>query len=189
MAFPPTLLADRLILRSVTEADIDAIFAICSDPRLTEYTIFETHTSREVSEGFVRGYALPHYAQQIPDPFAIALKSDPDSLIGCCGGTWTENRCNRSVEFGYWIAPSHWGQGYATEAVKLLVPYLFDHFQPERVQAHAMAGNVASARVLEKAGLVFEGTLRRAFYRRGVYHDVKMYSVLKGEPACAIRSR
>lgn len=178
---PPTMLSDRLVLRAVAEGDINAIHAACSDPRLTEYTIFETHTSRGMSEDFVRNVAITNYEQEIPDPFAIALKSDPARLIGCCGGKWTENRCNRSVEFGYWIACGHWGRGYATEAVRLLVPYLFDHYHPERVQAHVMEPNRASRRVLEKAGLTYEGTLRRAYFRRGQHWDIRMYSILSGE--------
>lgn len=178
---PPTLLGDRLLLRAVRESDIDALFEHCSNLRMTEYTIFETHTNRETSAAFVQTYALPNYEKQIADPFAIALKDDPDRLIGCCGGRWTETKCNRSLEVGYWIAEAHWGQGLATEAVKLLVPFVFDQYHPERVQAHVMGPNQASGRVLEKAGFQYEGTLRRAVYRRGNYWDIRMYSILAGE--------
>src|SRR4051812_1729661 len=114
---PPTLLGERLILRAVRESDTDAIFAACSNPRMTEFTIFETHTNRETSAKFVTTYALPNYEQGVGDPFAVALKEDPDLLIGCCGGRWTETKCNRSVEVGYWIAEEHWGKGLATEAL------------------------------------------------------------------------
>ncbi len=176
-----TLATPRLILRPVVEADVDAIFAGCSNPRVTEHTIFETHTSRADSESFYRDYALKNYEQNLPDPFAIALKSEPGHLIGCCGGKWTETRCNRSVEFGYWIAEPHWNRGYATEAVRALVPFLFEHFAPQRVQAHVNAVNRASARVLEKAGLSYEGTFRQAAFRRGRFWDVMMYSILASE--------
>lgn len=177
----PTLATPRLILRPVVEADVDAIFAACSNPRLTDYTIFETHQSRAESERFVQDYAFANYAEGIPDPFAIAWKDATEELIGCCGGRWTEGRCNRSVELGYWIAEPHWGRGVATEAVRALVPFLFEFLQPVRVQAHTIAENRASARVLEKVGMTYEGTLRQAHYRRGRHWDVSMYSVLRCE--------
>ena len=173
---PPTLETPRLILRAMTMADVEAVFTACSNPRMTEHTLFETHLNRETSTAFVRDYVLRNYEDGIPDCFAIALKGEPAKLLGCAGGRWTESRCNRCVEFGYWIAEPFWNQGYATEAVKMLVPYLFETLKPERVQAHVMAPNRASARVLEKAGLDYEGTLRKAVFRRGVYWDIKMYS-------------
>ncbi|CAN5582178.1 N/A [soil metagenome] len=175
----PTLETPRLILRPITESDIDAIYNACSNPKMTEHTLFETHLNRDVTVNFLKQYVMPNYAAGIPDPFGIALKDSPHILIGCTGGRWTESRCNASVELGYWIAEPHWNHGYATEAVKALIPYLFETLEPVRIQAHCMAPNVASARVLEKAGMTFEGLLRQAFCRRGVHWDIKMYSVLK----------
>jgi [ribosomal protein S5]-alanine N-acetyltransferase len=156
---PPTLETARLVLRPITDADADAVFAGCSNPRVTEFTLFETHTTPE---------------------FAVALKYDPGRLIGCAGGRWN-TQANQCVEFGYWLAEPFWGKGIATEAVRGLVPYLFDALSPERVQAHVMGPNLASARVLEKAGMTYEGTLRSAILRRGRFWDMKMYSILRAE--------
>jgi ribosomal-protein-alanine N-acetyltransferase len=177
---PPTLETPRLVLRPVTEADAEAIFAAASDPRVTEFTLFETHRSRADTATFLRTYAFPNYEQGVPDPFALALKDDPAALIGCLGGRWN-TQANQCVEFGYWLAATHWGRGLATEAARAVIPYLFEALAPERVQAHCMAPNTASARVLEKAGLTYEGTLRSAILRRGRFWDIRMYSLLRGE--------
>jgi ribosomal-protein-alanine N-acetyltransferase len=181
--FPPTLETPRLLLRPVTDADIDAIFAACSSPTLTAYTLFDTHPDRATSAVFVQQYARPNYAQGIPDPLAICWKDDPDTLIGCTGGRHGGSACNKCLEVGYWVAEPHWGKGVAVEAVRALVPYLFADHSAERVQAHCMAPNVSSARVLEKAGFAFEGTLRRAVFRRGQFHDIRLYSVVRGDAA------
>jgi len=177
---PPTIETPRLVLRAVTEDDAAAIYAACSDPRLTEYTLFETHRTPDDSAAFVRAYALPNYEQGLPEPFAIALKDDPGRLVGCTGGRWN-TQANQCVEFGYWVAVPFWGRGVATEAVRAVIPYLFEALGPERVQAHVMTPNAASARVLEKAGLTYEGTIRSAVLRRGRFWDIRMYSVLRGE--------
>ena len=55
---PPTIETDRLVLRPVAEADADAIFAACSNPNLTRFTLFETHQTRDDSHAFVRNYVL-----------------------------------------------------------------------------------------------------------------------------------
>jgi ribosomal-protein-alanine N-acetyltransferase len=180
MWLPPTLETPRLVLRPVTENDTDAIFAACSNSRVTEHTLFETHRSPDDATAFVNAYARLNYENAVPDPLAIALKSEPTRLIGCTGGRWN-TEANRCVEFGYWLAEPVWGMGIATEAVRALVPFLFESMTPERVQAHVMTPNVASARVLEKAGLTYEGTLRSAVLRRGRFWDIRMYSMIRSE--------
>jgi [ribosomal protein S5]-alanine N-acetyltransferase len=177
---PPTLETARLVLRPITEADADAVFAACSNPKLTEYTLFEEHISPAASLAFIRTYVLPNYEQGLPDPFGVAFKDDPGRLIGCAGGRWN-TQANYCVEFGYWIAEPFWGRGYATEAVRALVAYLFESLSPERIQAHTMGPNAASGRVLEKAGLRYEGTLRSALFHRGRFWDMRMYAVLRDE--------
>jgi [ribosomal protein S5]-alanine N-acetyltransferase len=173
------LFTSRLILRPLVEADIYCIYEACSNPQMTAYTIFETHANRDVSANFVRHYAMPNYAQGVPEPYGITLTTAPDVVIGCVGGRWTETRCNCSVEVGYWIAEPYWNQGIATEALAAMLPFIREVLAPVRIQAHTMAPNVASARVLEKAGFTFEGTLRKAVHRRGQYWDIHMYSIVE----------
>lgn len=73
------------------------------------------------------------------------------------------------------------GRGHVTEAVQLLVDYLFDTRQRERIQLVIVPGNAASRRIAEKCGFTLEGTCRGAFYNHGTSHDVLMYSLLRGD--------
>lgn len=73
------------------------------------------------------------------------------------------------------------GQGYATEAVGLLVEYLFAGYPVERVTSFADSENRPAQRVMERVGLRREGILRRAMFRDGQWRDVAVYGVLRDE--------
>ena len=82
---------------------------------------------------------------------------------------------------GYILHPDHRGKGYATEAVKLLVDYLFRAKNLVRVQAECSLENKASVRVLEKAGFTYEGLRRKAVLIQGHFLDSAIFSILKDE--------
>jgi ribosomal-protein-alanine N-acetyltransferase len=85
------------------------------------------------------------------------------------------------MEIGYDIVVSERGKGYGTEAVQLMVDYLFLSKDIERVQAMTDVRNKPSQRVLEKAGFKREGTMRRTGFIRGLWTDAYMYGVIRGE--------
>jgi RimJ/RimL family protein N-acetyltransferase len=74
------------------------------------------------------------------------------------------------------------GRGYGGEAVRMLASYLFLHTRAQRVQAISDVANLASQRILERAGFTREGTLRGAQWREGTWHDQHIYSRLRGDP-------
>ena len=82
---------------------------------------------------------------------------------------------------GYILHPKYRGHGYTTEAVRLLVGHLFESKDIIRVQAECNPENLASVRVLEKAGFTREGLKRKAILINGVYMDSAVYSVLRNE--------
>lgn len=178
---PPTLETDRLVLRAVTEADADAVFAACSNPAVTRFTIFDTHKTPADSLAYVRDYVAGSYAEMLPDPFAVTLKHDPDPrMVGAVGCYWG-SQPNQMMELGYWLAEHLWGRGFAAEAAAAVVRFAFDRYPVRRMQARVIAGNVASERVLEKVGFRREGTLRSALFRRGKFEDLAMFALLRGE--------
>ena len=86
------------------------------------------------------------------------------------------------AEVGYWVGRELWGRGIATAALRLLTAHVFAA-QPElrRLFAVPFAANRASARVLEKAGYVREGTLRQSVIKDGRVQDQFMYAILRDE--------
>src|SRR5260221_10404862 len=177
---PPRLETPRLILRGIEESDADAVFAYASSPTITRYTLWDSHKDMNDTIAFVRDYAMAGYLEKLPDPYAICLKSDPDRVIGTLGASWAK-RTNRCMELGYVLSEAYHGQGIVPEAARAMLGHLFAAYEVERVQAHCMTPNVASARVMQKIGMTFEGTLRSSLFHRGAFWDMHMYSILRRE--------
>jgi ribosomal-protein-alanine N-acetyltransferase len=88
-----------------------------------------------------------------------------------------EHRIN--AEIGYWIGEPYWGNGYATEAVKLLVGFAFGELNLLRVYASVYDYNAASVRVLQKCGFHREAILKSSIIKEGKLHDEHLYSIRK----------
>jgi RimJ/RimL family protein N-acetyltransferase len=86
-------------------------------------------------------------------------------------------------ELSYQLYDSRFaGKGYTSEAVQLLVDYLFGTKKPSRIQLVIVPGNAASRRVAEKCGFTLEGTARGAFFNHGRNQDLLVYSLLRDDP-------
>jgi RimJ/RimL family protein N-acetyltransferase len=85
------------------------------------------------------------------------------------------------LEIGYSLVPSERGKGWCTEAVGIMVDYLFLSKDIIRIQAHTDVRNVASQKVLEKVGFKKEGTIRKNFFIHGEWRDEFLYSILREE--------
>jgi ribosomal-protein-alanine N-acetyltransferase len=85
------------------------------------------------------------------------------------------------LEIGYFLAPNERRKGYCSEAVQLMVDYLFLSKEIVRIQAHTDVRNVASQKVLEKAGFKREGTIRKKEFVRGEWRDRYLFSILREE--------
>ncbi len=86
-----------------------------------------------------------------------------------------------SAEIGYWLGEEHWGRGIATEAVAAVTRHAVERFGLTRIFALPFAWNPASCRVLEKAGYVLEGRLRRSAVKDGLIVDQLLYGFVVPE--------
>jgi RimJ/RimL family protein N-acetyltransferase len=96
-------------------------------------------------------------------------------------GTISHRPVGRAQEIGYAILPSERRKGYCSEAVKIMVDYLFLSRDIVRIQAHTDVRNVASQKTLEKAGFKKEGVVRKDAFFRGEWRDGCLYSMLREE--------
>ena len=87
----------------------------------------------------------------------------------------------RLSEIGYFLVPNERGKGQCTEAINILIDYLFLSKDIMRIQANTEQRNIASQKVLEKAGFRKEGTVRKSFFNRGEWRDCYLYSILREE--------
>ena len=160
----------RLFLRPSWPEDWQELFALLSDASIALNIAAEKwpRTVEETKE-FVcrpRENLLPH--------FFIHLRDDAGGkLIGGIG----LGRAGEDVELGYWIAPDFWGHGYATEALRAMLNHatMLGH---RHVTASHFAENLATARVLEKAGFVATGETKSRFsVSRGMNVATTTYAV------------
>ena len=110
--------------------------------------------------------------------FAFAITVD-DKLVGSIGVFRCDNIHSRTAEMGYYIGEPYWGCGIGTSAVIQVCSYIFEHTDIIRIFAEPFAYNMASSRVLEKAGFEFEGLMRSNVVKNGKVIDMKMYSLVK----------
>ncbi|MDE6405694.1 MAG: GNAT family N-acetyltransferase [Lachnospiraceae bacterium] len=114
------------------------------------------------------------------ETFAFAITVD-DKVVGSIGVFRQGNIHRQTAELGYYIAEEYWGKGIMTGAVRQICAHVFDKSDIIRIYSEPFAYNVASCRVLEKAGFQYEGTLGSNAVKNGRVIDMKMYSLLKEE--------
>ena len=171
---PPTILTDRLVLRPIGLSDAESIFAYAKNPNVCKYTLWEKHLSVQDSLRFIKDYIFDCYSKGVPEPFGIALKENPEKMIGTVGCFWTSKPA-KAMELAYAIAEEHWGQGFTAEASRAVMDYCFKEFGLKRIQARCKVENQASRRVMEKVGMTLEGTLKSAVFHRERYWDMHYY--------------
>lgn len=174
----PVLETPRLILRPLRPEDAEAVFAYASDPEVSRYMTWDQHRSLAESHAFIRT-AIDRYSGGRGGDWGIVVR-DEGRLIGTAGFFDWDLRHARA-EVGYVIARTHWNRGLTTEALKALLGFGFGPMALNRVQAMCVKENVASGRVMEKAGMHYEGTLRQYMSIKGAWVDMRVYSMLRGE--------
>lgn len=173
----PTIEKNRLTLRPLILSDAEAIFEYAKNPEVSKYTLWEPHKTVEDAKQYITEYATDYYNDGEPEPLGIVLK-DSERVIGTVGAFWNSKK---SMELAYALSMEFWGKGIATEASIAIMDYCFNNFEIERFQSRCKAPNIASARVMEKIGMSYEGTLRKAIFHRGTSWDMKYYSILRDE--------
>lgn len=168
----------RLLLRPFTMRDAPAVQELCADEEVARYLLRVPHPYPDgAAEQWIQ-FHPQFWETGMEFPFAITLAAN-GALVGAIG--LVPNVEHSRGELGYWIGRPFWGKGYATEAVRAVTDWAFDTLDCERVHAHHDVANAASGRVLEKAGLTREGTLRGHFERDGVRVDAHVWGVLRSE--------
>ena len=114
-------------------------------------------------------------ASERSPPTSLAIEVDGEAAGGI--GLMVHSDVERvSAELGYWLGETYWGRGVMTEAVRAFTDWGFATFPLTRIYALPYATSLASVRVLEKAGFVYEGRLRRNVIKLGQVLDQLVYA-------------
>ena len=121
---------------------------------------------------------------------SFATKGDPPNILTievngqAAGGIGIHPQSGisrKNAELGYWLAEPFWGNGIVTKAVKQMVKYGFDNFEIDRIYARPFGSNLASQKVLEKAGFLLEARFAKTLIKKGEYEDELVYAVRRDE--------
>ncbi|HEY2550182.1 MAG TPA: GNAT family protein [Streptosporangiaceae bacterium] len=173
------LVSARLILRRFRAADAAAFAAYRDEPAVARYQSWDAPYSLAQAQEFIRDLDAAH-----PDTpgdwfqFAVTRRADGVLLGDCAAGVPDDAR---QAEIGFTIAPRYQGNGYATEAVTLLLGYLFGERGKHRVTADCDVRNGASAAVLRRSGFRQEGHLLSATWAKGEWTDDLIFAILASE--------
>lgn len=174
-----SLETERLILRRPTLEDAEALAAAINHPEIAKFTLNIPHPySIADAESFITGTLDPESREKGKN-FFIFLK-DTGELVGGLGLMDIHAR-NKSAELGYWCAFDHWGEGIVPEACRRIIQFAFDELDLNRVFCMCNVDNFASARIMEKCGMTFEGTARSQDIKDGVPWDMHRYAILKSD--------
>ena len=174
-----TMEADRLILRKFGGQDAEDVLEYAGDAQALEHIDWEGVSSMEEARSSIYDYSLSR-----PGIWAIQHKESGK----CIGGIDLRlDLAHEKASFGYMLSPLYWGRGYATEALSALLRLCFEKLELNRVESCHYAGNEASGRVMEKAGMKKEGYAPKARKIRGAFRDCVYYGITKDDYFSALR--
>lgn len=177
--FPVQLETERLLLRPVAPADDLLIHDYwAGDIEVARYMSWRLHTSLEDTRSYITNCLERRRLHS--EATYIALTKNEGSVVG----SLAIRPRGHMVEVGYLVRKSHWGCGIATEMLRGMVGWLFEHSPAIRIWGYCNVQNKASARVMEKSGMSCEGTLR-AWATQPNYSDLPcdayVFSILRSE--------
>jgi len=174
----PVLESSRLRLRPHRDDDLDALFEMQSDPRVMRYWSYPAWTERRQAEE-----RLTEIYRQLRESdvyiWAIADRAS-DRMLGNTA-LFSINRGQALAEVGYSLMTKCQGQGFAQEAMRLTLGFVFDELGLERVEADIDPRNAPSCRLVERLGFVREGLLRERWRVNGEICDTAFYGLLRRE--------
>jgi RimJ/RimL family protein N-acetyltransferase len=174
----PTIDAARVRLRWLTDADVDALFGIFSDPITMRYWATPPMKERAEAEDYLRRIH-EGFAGRTLFQWGIERKED-----GCVIGTTTLFRldaANGRCEIGYCLGSAYWKMGYMSEALPAVVQFAFDRLKMRRIEADVDPRNESSLRSLGKLGFRQEGLLRERWNVAGEIQDSAILGLLARE--------
>ena len=179
----PIITTPRLVLRWVSEDDIDSLYEILSVSEVVRYMDRGPLPDREAAVAFQREIAEGNESGRM-FKWGVALR-DSNTLIGTTT-LFNLNLDNGRAELGYAMGHAYWGKGYMNEALRALLSHAFEVMELRRLEADVDPRNAASIRTLERLGFQREGFLRERWHVNGEIQDALFYGLLRHEWAASL---
>lgn len=174
----PRLVGTRVALRALREDDAPALLSIFGDPEVMKFWSSPPLADLEAAEALIGEIRTAFQDRQLFQ-WGIELRVTGE-VIGTCTLYHIEHE-HRRGEIGFAARRSYWGQGLASEAVRLLIGFAFETLELHRLEADADPENERSLRALERQGFRREGYLRERWHHLGQIHDGVALGLLRRE--------
>jgi len=162
------LKGESIDLKLVERDDLPVLFNWFNDPGVTgRFEPFDQTTMTGLEKAY----------DELKDANWFLIKLKDGSPVGLISNV---KRRDWQV-LGYFLVEEQRGKGYGTEAVRMIVDYVFMNYNVVRIQAEIHPDNIASQRVLLKNGFMMEGVIRKSFFSRGVWRDTVLFSIIRDE--------
>lgn len=169
------LQGEALLMRPLTSDDSADIHALVQAKAIGENTFVPVPYPPEAAEEFTRT-RRELWEKDEAYVFGI-IEREGGRFAGCMGMHPVYEHFR--AEVGYWIGQPYWGRGLASEALRLLIQFGFMTLKLNRVEAGHFEHNVASGRVMQKAGMRYEGLRRQFVWHRDRFRDLHWYAILR----------
>jgi shikimate kinase/RimJ/RimL family protein N-acetyltransferase len=154
---------ERLLLRRLTESDVDSLVELDSDPRVMRFLTGGKPTPRAQIQNELLPKLLKDYDRAPGLGRWAAIEKATGEFLGWLALDPPEASTGKEAELGYRLRADAWGKGYATEGSRALIHRAFTELNLDRVWAETMAINTPSRRVLERVGLRHVRTVHRTW--------------------------
>jgi len=138
--------------------------------------------ARFMSDAFPNPYTL----EDAKNFIAFATKDEPIHIFAididgqAVGGIGIHPQADimkKNAELGYWLGEKYWGKGIISKAIREIIPWAFNTYDITRIYARPFGSNMASQKVLEKAGFVLEARIKENIFKNGEYLDELIYAI------------
>ena len=173
--FETIIETERLMLRKLTMADAEDMYAYTSNSAVTTHLHWHAHTSISQTQAYLESVVKRYDTHPGEFPYAIELKSDRKMI----GVVKVSNICffNKRGEFTSILNPAYQGKGYMGEAWNSLLDFCFNVAGLNRIQSLVTEENIPSQKKNLKAGLSYEGRLKDYWIMKGVFKDALVNAI------------
>jgi [ribosomal protein S5]-alanine N-acetyltransferase len=170
---------ERLLLRKLRLEDEHDLYEYTSNEEVAKYVAWNKHEKLEQATNYIKRVMSEYEDGDNPYVWAIEYKEN-GKMIGSIEFSLYSPK-NRWCELDSDMNPLYWNKGLNTEALNAVIEYCFNTLNLNKVQARCYGKNIGSSKVLKKAGMSFEGTMRQHMFKNNEFHDILRYSILKEE--------
>lgn len=172
----PQLSTPRLLLRALEMDQAEVLFGLVNEPAIADNTAnIPSPYTLEIAQSFIAGAAEKYRTGELLN-LGMHVR-ETGELIGMI--SLRVSARHHAGHLGYWVGAHARNQGYAAEAASAVMDFGFTELGLQRVGSQCFGRNKESARVMQKIGLRYEGCLRQAFLKNGVYEDLLGFATVR----------